>query len=1461
MQRCLSRMKGGQSLALAAIVAVLLAIAGCGGSSSVSSSVTATPTFAPVEGTYSAAQSVTVADVTQGTVLYCTTDGTTPTTSSPKCAEPIIVSKSQYLQAIAVAPGKSASTVASAGYTINLTALPTPAFSPAGGTYTTPQSVTISDTNSGANIYYSTDGSTPSASSSTSTLYTGPITISKTTTLSAVATASGYSDSGVASAVFALAALPAINNISPTSANVGGSAFALTVNGANFAANSTVYWGNTALATTYVSALQLTAAVPASLLTSAGTVVVTVNSSLGASSGAIFAVNSAAPTISSLSPSSANMGDPEFTLTINGSNFDPSATVSWGATPLARTYVSSAQLTAVVPASLIAAPGTANVTVTTSSGGTSSVSAFTIKPLVPQVGSLSPDSAIAGGQAFTLTVIGSNFISSATVNWGATALSTTFVSSAQLTAAVPDNLITTAGSTAITVSDSGGKSSSLTFTVNPATPTLLSLQPTSAVEGGYAFTLTVNGTSFGTDSTVYWGDTALATTYVNSSQLTAQVSSTLLATSGNVNITVKDSVGASSAQTFPVTLPGAPALTKLSAVSVVAGGGDLTLTVTGANFIPTAKVYWNTTALSTTFGDSGTLTATVPATLTGSPGSASITVQDTLGTSSAISFAITAAAPVVSPNGGSFAVTRTVTISDAADGATIYYTTDDSTPSVAQQKGTQYTGPITITASGSTPIVVNAVASSDGVNDSPVGSATFTLTGLTISGTVSSGSTPIAGATINVYAAGASGSGASAYGTGSAALPLAQSPVTTDSTGYFALSYDACPTTAQQDQMFVMAAGGEPGGGGSATNTGIALMTALGTCDATNKAQQLVGITEVSTIASAYALQQFMKPDTNVEGGIGVGSSSTNYQGLKNAFATVGNLVNITTGQAWGAPPQATWHTPGVGMTPAYTAMATSTTTPLAQWLNDSTVPTSRINTLANILATCVDNATNCGTLWTDTTTTSLTPANTLQAALNIAQNPGGVNLSGNNLNNLWTLSTLNTTPPYSPALTTQPNDFTLALTYQGAGLGRVNGNNAFGYEASVDGWSMAIDSLGNILAVGSANYDVSANQKSSMVVAFNSLGAPLTSATTVSADGNTIVYGGFSTYASLGGGSNIRALVPEAISVDANGNPWILTDINGGEDQLSQLFFDPVNGLSVGSQTMKQIDNDIYNNVQNPGEPVMAFDPTGNLWILNGGEWQEYEPGNAALNLNSGNMAGQNGSGGDAVSGLLFDSQGNLWGNDAYLGTMYQISTTGTAPYYTKTYSTAGAGDFVHGAMAADGAGNVYGCYSTNQIGVFNLSSGQTLPTTQPNQCYQVMAVDGDGHLWGVSQLSFGDYNHPAVLSELQYTSGNFSILSPAGAGYNGTSTGNGESNTIVCSSPEGSTAADCQFAGMAVDGSGNLWVMDRAVDDNKSTSGTYPSANMLVEYVGLAAPVSTPTAAAVRKNGTGTGGVGQRP
>lgn len=161
---------------------------------------TSIPTFGIPSGTYTAAQMVSIVDATAEAAIYYTTDGSTPTTSSTVYSAAITVSSTETIKAIAIASGSVASAIASATYTITPPAA-TPMFSIPGGTYTSAQGVTIADSTAGATIYFTTDGSTPTNSS---TAYTGMITVSKSETIQAIAVASGYSTSSVASATYTI---------------------------------------------------------------------------------------------------------------------------------------------------------------------------------------------------------------------------------------------------------------------------------------------------------------------------------------------------------------------------------------------------------------------------------------------------------------------------------------------------------------------------------------------------------------------------------------------------------------------------------------------------------------------------------------------------------------------------------------------------------------------------------------------------------------------------------------------------------------------------------------------------------------------------------------------------------------------------------------------------------------------------------------------------------------------------------------------------------------------------------------------------------------------------------------------------------------------------------------------------------------------------------------------------------
>jgi uncharacterized repeat protein (TIGR03803 family) len=159
---------------------------------------TATPTFSVKAGTYTTAQSVSIDDATKGAVIYYTTDGIAPTTASTKYTKPLTVSTTETVEAMAVASGDQPSAVFSAAYVIETPAA-TPVITPKAGDYSTPQPITITDSTAGAIIYYTTNGTMPSA---TSTQYIAAFNISASTTVKAIAIATGFTNSAVASAAY-----------------------------------------------------------------------------------------------------------------------------------------------------------------------------------------------------------------------------------------------------------------------------------------------------------------------------------------------------------------------------------------------------------------------------------------------------------------------------------------------------------------------------------------------------------------------------------------------------------------------------------------------------------------------------------------------------------------------------------------------------------------------------------------------------------------------------------------------------------------------------------------------------------------------------------------------------------------------------------------------------------------------------------------------------------------------------------------------------------------------------------------------------------------------------------------------------------------------------------------------------------------------------------------------------------
>lgn len=273
--------------------------------------------------------------------------------------------------------------------------------------------------------------------------------------------------------------VPSLTSLSPSSVTAGSGAFTLTVNGSNLTSSSSVRWNGSARTTTFVNSGQVTAAITAADIATAGTASVTVinpSPGGGGSNTLTFAINQPVPALTSLSPSSATAGGPQFTLTVNGSNFMSTSVVNWNGSARATSFVNSGQVTATILSTDIATEGSAQVTVVNPApgGGTSNALTFTITSAQPTITSLSPSATLAGLSAFTLTVNGSSFDNTSIVLWNGSARTTTFVNSNQLTAAILASDITSAGSFQVSIRTTGfSDSNSMNFTVTAASSLLI----------------------------------------------------------------------------------------------------------------------------------------------------------------------------------------------------------------------------------------------------------------------------------------------------------------------------------------------------------------------------------------------------------------------------------------------------------------------------------------------------------------------------------------------------------------------------------------------------------------------------------------------------------------------------------------------------------------------------------------------------------------------------------------------------------------------------------------------------------------------------------------------------------------------------------------------------------------------------------------------------------------------------
>jgi streptogramin lyase len=544
---------------------------------------------------------------------------------------------------------------------------------------------------------------------------------------------------------------------------------------------------------------------------------------------------------------------------------------------------------------------------------------------------------------------------------------------------------------------------------------------------------------------------------------------------------------------------------------------------------------------------------------------------------------------------------------------------------------------------------------------------------VTFNGNVQGNQMVIVGASVQLYAA-------SVTGNGSSPTPLLKNALTTDAKGAFSVSPSyACPSATST--LYVVA---ERGKLPSATsdNAAIRLMAVVGSCGATTTASTSIVVNEVTTAASVWALSPFLSTGGNV------GASPTNAQGLANAVSTVANLVNLGTGTS-----------PGRGIP------------------SNVTVATAKLNTLANVLTSCVasTDGSACAALFSTAAVGGVMPTNTLDAAFNIVRNPE------TNVAAVYALSIAN--PVFLPTLSSAPPDWFLYSTITGGGIDNpaaiaVDGSGNVWVSNFYDALSEFAPSGAPIFPSGLSGYGI--NQSYGMTLdADNNVWIANEQTSMNSGNGDiTKLSPSGETLSGQTGFSAGGIFFPIGMAADTNGNIWVA---DSGDSNITLLNSGgvPISGSGFARGYVAL--------------PVsIAIDSSHNAWVGNGGAdfVTKISPdGSLVSNINCCNI----------VSGVAVDQGGNVWAAN-YGGASVSLISNTTSSIPSVNIFSGGGLDTPNG-IAIDGAGAVWvPNYHSNTVSVLAGSasaspgtflSGSGLGNDANLGEPYAAAIDASGNVW----------------------------------------------------------------------------------------------------------------------------------
>jgi hypothetical protein len=522
-----------------------------------------------------------------------------------------------------------------------------------------------------------------------------------------------------------------------------------------------------------------------------------------------------------------------------------------------------------------------------------------------------------------------------------------------------------------------------------------------------------------------------------------------------------------------------------------------------------------------------------------------------------------------------------------------------------------------------------------------------------------------------------------------------------DANGNFTIT-GASPCPSSASQLYIVATGGNPGLSSPTNNASLALMAAIGPCifngtQYISNPNLFVNVDEVTTVASVYALAGFINPSTSQ-----IGASVSNSIGIANAFKTVPNLVNIATGQS-------------LATTPA----------------GNGTVPQAEINTLANIIATCVNSSgsgSGCSALFAAATPSGgSVPTNTLQALFNIATHPS------QQVGALYALSS--PISPFQPTLPAAPNDWTIHVTY-----------TAYGSTQT----AIAVDGSGNVWIANDFTSSVTELATDGTILSGPAgyTGGGLNRPTAIAIDplGNAWLTNTFGNLAKLNNvgiplsGSTGFPVCGVGLAIDGFGNVWCgalghVSKIDNNGNLLSGTGYpggglgtpigasvDSLNNVWFTSSTASNVSNVAkFTNVGVPLSGTTGYTATGltNAWsIANDSAGNTWVTDNSFIPFSKvfrfaadgTNLSGPNGyNGGGLVNPLAIaiDGAGNAWvtsdqietinGTSTSVNTMIELNTAGTFLSGATGFSLPASGFPV--GTAIDGSGNVWAAMSSSYV------------------------------------------------------------------------------------------------------------------------------------------------------------------